>query len=45
MNYIIALLVVMAVAFLIVVYPVPGLVALAIGVAYWLIKGRKDGVG
>ena len=44
MNYIIALLVIMAFAILVATFPVPTLVAAAVGVGYWLVKGRKGGV-
>ena len=44
MNYIVGLLVLMAVSMLAWMLPVPTLVAVVIGVAYWLVKGRKGGV-
>jgi hypothetical protein len=44
MNYIIALLAIMAVAILGATFPIPTLVAVVIAAIYWIVKGRKGGV-
>lgn len=44
MNYILALLAAMAIAVCLMTFPVPTLIALAVAVAWWLIRGRKRGL-
>ncbi|MFT3859056.1 MAG: hypothetical protein QM742_16670 [Aquabacterium sp.] len=44
MNYLIGLLVVMAIILSIATFPVPTIVALVVAAVYWLVKGRKGRV-
>ena len=44
MNYIIALLAIMAIATCLVTFPIPTIVAIAVATIWWVVKGSKGNV-